>query len=316
MNNNLKKGIRAVTFLGILFVVLLGATRAVLPKIPDFYKEDEWDVVFFGTSAAYYSFNPLIFDEYNLKSYNRGRQQQPMNYTYYYIKDALDAGEIDVVVLETYALTYWEGYEIYTDTGVRDSSLNDMRYSAVKYEAIKDCVDPEEQRSYMIPLDKYHSNWEKFDYSSLGGLWNSFTNPYYTEVSERGYFASTVVHPIKYIVEAGEALSEKKQEIYGFNMEYLELIYEACQKAGTELVLVKVPLPADGYIIEMMNTLQDWADERDVEFINYMKLTGELGMDWNRDCLDAGSHLNSYGAEKVSRHLAEHLKENYFSQNN
>lgn len=312
MKSNLKKVTKVVLFLGILCAVLWSVTKAVLPKIPDFYKEKEWDVVFFGTSATYCSFNPAIFDEYGLKSYNRGRQQQPINYTYYYIKDALDASEIDVVVLETFALTYWEGYELYTDAGVRDSSFNDLRYSTVKYEAIKDCVPKEQQRSYMFPLDKYHSNWEKWDYSSLGGLWNSLTNPYYMEDSERGYYAWDTVYPIIYMVEPGETLHDKKREIYHFNMNYLEMIYEVCQDAGAELVLVRVPLPADGYIIETMNTLQEWADEKGVDFINYMALTGELGMDWNQDCLDEGSHLNVYGAEKVSRHLAEYLKINYF----
>ena len=313
MKSNLKKIAKVILFLGILCTVLWGVTKAVLPKIPDFYKEDEWDVVFFGTSAAYCSFNPTVFDEYDLKSYNRGRQQQPINYTYYYIKDALDASEIDVVVLETFALTYWEGYELYTDAGVRDSSFNDLRYSAVKYEAIKDCIPKEQQRSYMFPLDKYHSNWERFDYSSLSGLWNSLTNPYYTEDSERGYYAWNAIHPIKYMVNPGEPLSEKKRDIYGFNLKYLELIYEACQEAGAELVMVRVPLPVDGYIVETMNTLQNWADEKGVEFINYMAMTGELDMDWNQDCLDEGSHLNVYGAEKVSRHLAEYLKKNYFA---
>lgn len=312
MRSDLKICVRVVAFLSILIVVLFGVTRALLPKIPDYYKEDSWDVVFFGTSASYCSFNPAVFDEYGLKSYNRGRQQQPMNYTYYYIKDALDAGDVDVVVLEPFALTYWEGYELYTNPVVRDNSLNDMRYSTIKFEAIRDCVEPQYQRSYMFPLDKYHSNWEQFDYSSVRGLWDSLTNPYYTEDSERGYFAWAAVHPINYMVEPGQALSEKRREIYSFNMKYLELIYEECQNAGTELLLVKAPLPIDGYIVENMNSLQDWADEKEVPFINYMEMTGELGMDWNQDCLDEGSHLNVYGAEKVSRHLAEYIKEEYF----
>lgn len=316
MNSNLKKGIRTVAFLGILFVVLWGATRAVLPKIPDFYKEDEWDVVFFGTSATYCSFNPAVFDEYDIKSYNRGRQLQPLNYTYYYIKDALDAADIDVVVLETFSLTYWDDHEAYMGTGVRDSSFNDLRYSAVKYEAIMDCVPEGQRLPYLFPFDKYHSNWENFDYSSLSGLWNSITNPYYTEDSERGYYAWDKINPIKYIAEPGAELSDKKRDISAFNMKYLKKIYETCQEKGAKLLLVRVPLPADGYIVETMNTLQDWADEKGVDFINYMALTGELGMDWDKDALDQGSHLNIYGAEKVSRHLAEYLKENYFSQNN
>ena len=61
-----------------------------------------------------------------------------------------------------------------------------------------------------------------------------------------------------------------------------------------------------------MNTLQDWADEKGVPFINYMKMTDELGMDWKQDSVDGGWHLNMYGAEKVSRHMAEYISRKMF----
>jgi len=82
LRNYWKDAGKVLAFLCILGVALLGVTRAIVPKIPDFYKEDEWNAVFFGSSAAYCSFNPAVFDEYDLKTYNRGRQQQPINYTY------------------------------------------------------------------------------------------------------------------------------------------------------------------------------------------------------------------------------------------
>ena len=137
MNVHIKRIMKVFAFISLLCISLYGIIVALLPKIPDFYEEDEWDVVFFGTSASYCSFNPEIFDEFGIKSYNRGRQQQPINYTYYYIKDALETSDIDVVVLETFALTFWEGYDIFTNRGVRDSTLNDMRFSKAKYEVIK-----------------------------------------------------------------------------------------------------------------------------------------------------------------------------------
>ena len=93
-------------FLMILTGGIILVTYVLTPEIPSFYKENHYDVVFFGTSQSYCSFDPLVFDEYNLKTYNRGRQQQTMNYTYYYIKDALDACDIDVIVLEVFVSIY------------------------------------------------------------------------------------------------------------------------------------------------------------------------------------------------------------------
>lgn len=311
MHTYQKKIIKILSFLGILAVLVCAVTAALLPKIPDFYEEDAWDVVFFGTSASYCSFSPEIFDEYGLKSYNRGRQQQPINYTYYYIKDALEKSDIDVVVLETFALTYWEGCEMFTNKGIRDSSLNDMRYSKVKYEAILDCVPKAYQLEYLFPLDKYHSNWEKLDYHSPSALWKSLWNRYYTEESERGFLGWDTVRESSYL--SGEALkSEVRQEMYYFNRKYLDFIYEECKNHDSELVLARVPLPCEPYIVEIMNSVEDWAKERGVPFLNYMEMTDELGMDWNRDSLDGGNHLNIYGAEKISGHLAKYLKREYF----
>ncbi len=307
----LKKGLKVCGFLSILAGLIYGATMAVLPKIPDFYQEKEWDVLFFGTSQSYCSFSPSVLDEYGLTSYNRSRQQQPIDYTYYYIKDALDVSDVEVIVLETYALTYWEGHEAFTDESVRDSSLNDMRYSSIKYEMIRDCVEEEKQMGYLFPLDKYHSNWEKMDYSSFDAFLKDVTKTYYKEESDRGFYDWGAVAECSYASK--EALnSEVRRDIYEYNLKYLDLIYKECKEKGTKLVLTRSPLPCDDYIIESMNTIEDWAKEHEVAFINYMDLTEEVGLDWKQDSLDGGTHLNTYGAKKVSSHLAEYLKSKYF----
>lgn len=178
--------IKIIIFLVVLNGGILLITYVLTPKIPSFYREKHYDAVFFGTSQSYCSFDPLIFDEYDLKTYNRGRQQQTMNYTYYYIKDALDVCDIDVVVLEIFGMCYEEDDTGFISEGVRDSSLNDMRMSETKIEAIRECVPEEMQISYFFPLDKYHSRWEELDYASWNGFYNSALKPYYEE-ADRGY---------------------------------------------------------------------------------------------------------------------------------
>ena len=229
--------IKIIIFLVVLNGGILLITYVLTPKIPSFYREKHYDAVFFGTSQSYCSFDPLIFDEYDLKTYNRGRQQQTMNYTYYYIKDALDVCDIDVVVLEVFGMFYEEadrGYKRWTESEV--------------------CVD---------------------DYWSI-------------------------------------AFSEIRRDVYAGNIKYLDKIYELCQKKGAKLILVKAPLPCYDRVIEETNTVSDWAEEHDIELINYMRLQDVLELNFYTDSLDGGTHLNESGAGKVSKHLAAYLKENYF----
>lgn len=296
-----------------IFAVLLGAcvfgiTRILEPKIPTFYEETQWDIVFFGTSQSYCTFDPEIFDEYGWKTYNRGRQQQTMNYTYYYVKDALENSDIDVVALEIFGMFYEEGDSGFTSEGVRDSSLNDFRDSNIKVEAIKDCVPQELQVSYLFPLEKYHSRWEEMDYSSFQTLKDSIENRYFEE-DGRGFKHWAGAQECGY-ASWDTIFSEKRRAVYKKNIEYLDRIYEECKEHGAKLVLIRAPFPCYEKTVEMTNTVMDWATEHDVEFINCMKVTDVIGLDFGTDSLDGGTHLNESGGKKVSRYIAEYLKEN------
>lgn len=306
-----KKITKSILFLLLVLAVVYGIMMATLPKIPDFYKKDKWDVVFFGTSQSYCSFNPAVFDEYGLDTYNRGRQQQTMNYTYYYIKDALEVSEIDIVVLEVFGMMYDEGDDRFENETIRESTLGDFRYSKTKIEAVKDCVVPDQQLQYLFPLDKYHTNWEKWNFSSLETIQKTVFSPYYKEDSERGYMG-WIPSTWYYYPPLEEINSGYRESVYSENIRYLEMIQKLCEENGAELLLVKAPLPCHNSVIGKTNTISDWAAENNVPMINMMQLTEEIGLNQDTDSLDEGVHLNQSGASKVSKYLAEFIVENYY----
>lgn len=311
MLQKIQKITKVILFAILTVGVLYGISILILPKIPDFYKEEEWDVVFFGTSQSYCTFDPLVFDEYDLKTYNRGRQQQTMNYTYYYIKDALDVSNIDVVVLEIFGMFYDEGDERFTNDMVRESTLGDFRYSFIKAEAVRDCVPKELQSSYLFPLDKYHTNWEKWNFTSLETIQNTVLSPYYSEGEDRGYMRWNA-NEWFYYPDWAELHSGYHEDVYEENMKYLDMIRELCEENDVKLLLVRAPLPCYDTIIGKTNTVMDWAIDNHVDMINFMWLTEEIMLDGETDSLDGGGHLNENGAQKVSRYLAEYLRDNYF----
>ena len=75
----------------------------VTSKIDGFYNspENEYDVMFFGSSNAYCSFNPLVlWEKTGVKSYVFATQQQPVWATYHYMVDALKTQDLDLAVVD------------------------------------------------------------------------------------------------------------------------------------------------------------------------------------------------------------------------
>ena len=48
-----------------------------------------------------------------------------------------------------------------------------------------------------------------------------------------------------------------------------------------------------------------------LEYINFIPLSEEIGIDWSADTYDEGMHLNVYGAEKLTDYFGKLLSEKY-----
>ena len=69
-------------------------------------------------------------------------------------------------------------------------------------------------------------------------------------------------------------------------------------------------LLAAAMILGMLPTAA-FAEENDIEYINYIPLQEEIGLDMSQDTYDAGLHLNTQGAEKMSKYFGQYLVDNY-----
>ena len=56
------------------------------------------------------------------------------------------------------------------------------------------------------------------------------------------------------------------------------------------------------------NAIRDYADRNGLTYLDLNEKTEELGIDWNKDMLDGGDHVNVNGTEKITRYLMEYLK--------
>ncbi len=57
--------------------------------------------------------------------------------------------------------------------------------------------------------------------------------------------------------------------------------------------------------------LRDYAGKKGINYINYIGLSDEIGIDMSHDTYDGGLHLTLSGAEKLTRRFGKWVTENY-----
>ena len=305
---NYKTGL---AFFIVLSLAITGLSRLTMPFISDFYYQDHYDVVFFGTSESFTTFDPHVMAEYGISSYNRGRMTQPIYMTYYYMLDAIDACTINTIVLEPHAL--------YDDTApgmelkqeVIDSTLNNMRFSKYKVQMIRECLEKDIQFSNLFYLDKYHGRWQQmaqWPKENWGYLFRGEG-----EGENLGFQPWTTYQAMDEPYPSVEERKEPKDfEMSETGVEYLDKIYDLCQENNIRLIVAKSVYPCNDSDIGVAQYMAKWCADRDVPFYDYMMAYEALGIIEEEDDADGGFHLNINGADKVSRHFAQVLYNNEY----
>ena len=153
MKEQIKNIFKCVLFLLILLCSLTAINKVLVPKYilknstwpttssyRQFYKMEpnSIDVLFFGSSVCVNAFIPQeIYNDYGIRSYNLGSEQQSIFLSYYWLKEALRSQKPQVVVLDTKFM--WDLHPenpINTTEGLTRKCLDPMHYSDVKKEAV------------------------------------------------------------------------------------------------------------------------------------------------------------------------------------
>lgn len=270
-------------------------------KISGFYneKENEFDIIYFGSSNTYCSFNPLvIYEETGLKSYVFASQQQPVWASYYYIKDALITQKPKLLIMD--ALMFSKDQEYYDD-GVNYSFMDDIPLSKNKIDLAFASAPFEDGVRLLINFIKYHSRWNeltKEDYEFNRKDLRDYLKGYV-------YLDNTfkeATYPKTDVFESAP-LAEKE-------LEYLNKIIKLSKEENIPLLLVKTPSNATYEEQMLFNTVRDISKEQGVDFVNYNLLYEDIGLLMDEDFYDK-SHLNYKGAEKFSRYFARYTLSDY-----
>ncbi len=318
MKQHAKGIIRSVVFLSILFSSLLYLNKVTRPKFDysnsdwpttstyeQFYRmdRDSVDVLFLGSSVMVNAVSPQrIYEQYGIRSYNLGSENQSPVISYYWLKEALRFQSPKAVVMDCRFL-----FPVHTENplnmieGLVRKSIDPMKWSSVKAEAVHAVCsidDGQDELSYYLTNLRYHERWK-----SLG------RNDFDTSMQEsplKGYAPLYEDGPDEY--DAYWPSNSAETAPFGEHMEdYLDRITALCKEHDIDLILID--LPGNNMNDGINNTLSKYAGRNDIMYLNYCEtsLYATLGASLPEENVTA--HANVKGAMKFSDAMGRILKE-------
>lgn len=312
-HKNLRFFCSALAFLALLTLILVPLSRLLarkslaLPwntttKISGFYNEeqDQFEVMFFGSSHAYAAFTPLeLWEETGVKSYVFATQQQPLWATYTYIKEALKTQSPSLVVVEC-RMAF--GDQEYYDKGVNFSYMDDIPLSWNKAElALRSVPDTEGRLALLFNFMMYHDRWSDLDRQDFTFRRGELRDPY------KGYVLLPPREEPRPRPDI-EAVAERTP-LLEKNRHWLEEIVRLCREEGVALWLVKTPSNLELEEKALLNTVEDFAAENGVPFRDFNEDYAEMGL--SEDMFHDEHHLDVFGASRFTRFFARALEEGW-----
>ena len=299
--------IKSTVFICLVLSVLLVTSEVFRPKhleppndttikTDGFYAldEDSLDVLFLGSSNAYYGFNPgVIYRETGLNSYVFAGECQSIETTYYFLREALKTQHPEIVVLDSFGII--PEVDEYNNSNVIQRNIENLNLSVNKVEAYIDLLD---KPLGIFDIITYHNRIDELQsYEILYPFQKHFDSNF-------GY---TLGYPSTDELSDPPLLSVSDYEIPELKLEYLDRIRELLDSEGIELILVKTPIMLDDDNYTALRELGDYCDVNDIPFLDF----NELDIDYLRNRDGDVWHANVRGAYKISSYLGEYLDENY-----
>ncbi|MCF0142657.1 MAG: hypothetical protein HUJ75_04700, partial [Parasporobacterium sp.] len=158
-----------------------------------------------------------------------------------------------------------------------------------------------------VPLYKFHSRWKDALKGDLGSYYERYETTFMGYVPTKVNFVYKRYH--NWLPAQAEIDPAGITEVTEVNRYYFDKIVKLCEEYGTELKILKTPTKA--WPIELREATAELAEEYGIEYtdMNDPEILAEVGIDESKDFADEYSHLNIYGAEKVSRWIAKYWQE-------
>lgn len=316
MNNkcNYKIPIQIFLFLLLFLAILLPVSYMVRTngdvkdRFAGFYaeKKDSLDVVMIGSSPVFpYYAAPKLWGETGIAMYPLSTNVQRPAAMRYLVEEAEKSQSPALYVFEMRMFTM-EEKGLMDNMAYTRGVTDNLRYSPLRARAIQGLVpaDDEEGRlSYHLDIMKYHTNWKML---ALPSEWaNMF---YYHRHPLKGYTFRDEVGPQPMPScggDKGVLAMPKEQEAY------LRELIAYLKEEGKEALFLVSPYGESLEEQQMFNYMAEIVAESGYDFLNMNDYYEEIGIVFEEDFADYGSHTNAVGAEKCTEFLKNYLETHY-----
>ena len=266
--------------------------------ISEYYDQDKnHEVIFIGDCEVYANFSPMVmYEEQGITAYVRGSSQQLIWQSYQILKETLKYETPKVVVFNVNSMRYDEP----VSEAYNRLTIDKMKWSQEKIDIIQSSMTEEETFiSYVLPIMRYHSRFDKLTSEDFEYLFKKKQNTY------NGFLINKNVKPVESLPTQRRLANYKFADIC---YEYLDKMKDLCEQNGIEFVLIKAPSLYPYWYDEYEEQIKQYAEENNLAYYNLKLVANEIGIDYSQDTYDAGLHLNLTGATKLSKYFAEVLK--------
>lgn len=266
-----------------------------------------YDIIFFGNSHSYNSFDPRIFEtELNLKSINLSGPAQRLVSTQVVANMVLKEAKPNLAIVNVFELSINENNR----QKLQDSQLLSLDYIPFSWEKIKavHTIYPiTEWPSIFSQTIRFHRTWDEPKDPQGHYIFPKKYDHYkgYISLPEKMDSTALLTSKKKY-----QAAKYKPKKLNDVQLKRIDNIIDLFKKNEVEVLFVNAPSYASDYSL-IHKTYNKLIKE-------YLMTKGHTILDFNdfKNLLDLGlddfrnaNHLNRSGAIKVSSYLANYIKD-------
>ncbi len=283
----------------------------------EFYRQDNIDILFTGSSHCYVSLDPRITDEiFKANTFNAGSALQAQDASFALIREAVERYHVRRVYMEMYYLMMdndeYREREQLTGTYIISDYL---RPSLNKLGFLLNASSPKYYINSFIPARR---NWERlFDPAGTADLVKRKLTPEYREFrpfdgyQAKGFVAYDEAITTGWLLDNAGFDRIRTENASADWLKTIREIIAYCEKKGVQLTLFSAPMTlfqttALGNYDDYIALLRDLTEGTGVRYVDFNLCREEYFPSAPELFADAG-HMNASGAERFSRLFAEYF---------